>query len=217
MDDAARKVDHPLPLRRIAFSVAIVALAHEEKAGGEAERLAGVGARGVDGPQVVGAGPARAVDTVVVADTAAEVVLVDDLAHVLQDLGRGGDGCAGPGLEAVAEGVEITIGADAREAVGDPGASEARLRLEDDEAGARTLLCQVVGAADAGDAGADDQHVEVLGLPACRHGARVAGVHELVALGRWISVPERSGLDLTHALAGVVDTAPLIDRFLRSP
>ena len=37
------------------------------------------------------------------------------------------------------------------------------LRLEHDEARARTLLRQVIGAADAGDAGADDQHVEVLG------------------------------------------------------
>ena len=54
---------------------------------------------------------------------------------------------------------------------------------------ARALLREVVGAADAGDAGADDQHVEVLGLLACRHGARVADVHELVPFGRWISVP----------------------------
>ena len=43
----------------------------------------------------------------------------------------------------------------------DPRAAECRLRFQDDEARARKLLCQVVGAADAGDAGADDQHVEM--------------------------------------------------------
>ena len=59
-----------------------------------------------------------AVDAVVVADVAAEVVLVDHLAHVLQDLGRGRDRRAGPGLEAVAEGVEVAVGADARDSGG---------------------------------------------------------------------------------------------------
>lgn len=42
-----------------------------------------------------------------------------------------------------------------------PGAAECFLRLQDDVARARKLLLDVIGAADAGDAGADDQHVEM--------------------------------------------------------
>ena len=49
-------------------------------------------------------------------------------------------------------------------AVRQPGAAEALLRLEHHEARARALLGEVIGAADPGDARADDQHVEVLGL-----------------------------------------------------
>ena len=50
VDDAALEVVHALPLRRVALRVAVVALAHPQEVGGEAQRLAGVGARGVDGP-----------------------------------------------------------------------------------------------------------------------------------------------------------------------
>ena len=53
-----------------------------------------------------------------------------------------------------------------------PGAAEALLRFEHDEARAGALVGQVIGAADAGDAGADDQHVEMLARPRghrCRH------------------------------------------------
>src|SRR6185369_6813413 len=164
VDDATPEVGHTLPLRRVAFRVAVVALAHPQEVGGEVERLAGVEAGGLDGPEILGAGPARAVDAVAVANVAAEVVLVDDLLHVAQDLGRGGDGRARPRLEAVAEGIEVAIGADAGKAVGDPGPSEAALRLEHDEAGAWALPGEVVGSAHAGDAGADDQHIEMLNL-----------------------------------------------------
>ena len=45
--------------------------------------------------------------------------------------------------------------------MGPPGAAEALLRLQHDEARARALRAQVVGAADPGDAGADDEHVEI--------------------------------------------------------
>jgi hypothetical protein len=47
--------------------------------------------------------------------------------------------------------------------VGPPGAAEAVLRLEHHEARAGALLRQVIGAADAGNAGTDDQDVEMLG------------------------------------------------------
>ena len=52
MDDRALELGHALPLRRIALGVAVIALAHPEEIGGEAQLLAGVGARGFDGPEV---------------------------------------------------------------------------------------------------------------------------------------------------------------------
>src|SRR5690606_27778894 len=76
----------------------------------------------------------------------------------------GGDGGACPGLEAVAEGVEVAIGADAGVFVGPPGAAEGFLSFEDDKRGAGPLGGEVVGGADTGDAGSDDEDIEVLGL-----------------------------------------------------
>ncbi len=92
---------------------------------------------------------------------ATEVVLVDHLAHVGEDLVGGGDRLADPRLEAVAERVEIAVGADAGILVGQPGAAEALELLEHDERLLGALVLQVVRRADTGDAGADDQDVEV--------------------------------------------------------
>jgi len=161
-DPAAESV-HAGPLRRVALGVAVVALAHPEEFRREARALSRVAALGVDRPALVVARPARGKDPVAVADVAREPVLLDHLAHVLQDLLGRCDRCAGPGLEAVAEGVEVAVRADAREAVRAPGAAEVLLRLEHHERLARALPRQVVGAAHAGDPGADDQDVEVLG------------------------------------------------------
>ena len=52
MDDASLEGFHAVPLRRVALGMAVVALAHPEEVGGEADRLARVGAGGVDGPEV---------------------------------------------------------------------------------------------------------------------------------------------------------------------
>ena len=99
-----------------------------------------------------------------IADVAGEVVLLDHLAHVLADLVCGGDRRPDPGLEAVAEGVEVAVGADARDSVCvsqvPPKSSSASSTTN---VRPRALLRQVIGGADAGDAGPDDQHVEVLG------------------------------------------------------
>ena len=78
----------------------------------------------VDGPEVRFAGPGGGVDPVAVANMRPEVVLVDDFAHVCEDFCGGRDRRGGPGLEAVAEGVEVAVRADARIFVGNPGAAE---------------------------------------------------------------------------------------------
>src|SRR5262252_4908129 len=102
-------------------------------------------------------------DLVPVADVPGKIVLLDHLAHVRQDLGRGCDWQTGPRLEAVAKRVQIAVGADAWIAMGPPRAAEALLRVKRDEALVRTLLFKVIGGPDAGNPGADDHHVEVLG------------------------------------------------------
>ncbi len=99
----------------------------------------------------------------VVADVPGEVVLLDHLAHVLEDLFGGGDRGANPWLEAVAEGVEVAIRADAGVAMHPPGAAEAIEAFEDYEGCAGTLGRQMVGAAHSGDARANNQNVEMLG------------------------------------------------------
>src|SRR4029077_16056189 len=65
---------------------------------------------------------------------------------------------------AIAEGVEVAVGADAGIAMGQPGPTEALLRLEDDEARARAPGDEVIGGADPGNPRTDDQHVKMLGL-----------------------------------------------------
>ncbi len=161
MHDRALELRHILPLGRIALGVPVIALAHPEEIGGEAKLLAGVGADRVDGPEIALARPFCGMDRVLVADAAAEVIFRDDLAHVFQDLRGGRDRRRGPRLETVPERVKVAVGADAGIAMGRPGAAIGLLGFQHDEAGARALRGQMVGGADAGDAGAHHQNVEV--------------------------------------------------------
>src|SRR5437879_13024581 len=105
--------------------MAVLALAHPQELRGEADRLRGIGSGGRQRPPTVAARPGGRRDPVTIADMAREIVLVDDLAHIAEDLGRGRDRRAGPRLEAIAEGIEIAVGADAGIAVGTPRAANA--------------------------------------------------------------------------------------------
>ena len=108
-----------------------------------------------------------------VADVPGEVVLGDYLAHVGAYFGRGSYRRPGPGLETVAECVQVAVGTNAGITVRPPGAPKALLHVEYDEGFFRTLPGEMIGAADSGNAGPDDQHVEVLGTRGWR-------------LGRWL-------------------------------
>src|ERR1700730_18631438 len=140
VNDHALEAVQPAPFRRVALRMAVVSLTHPQELRGEADRLRGVGPNGRQRPPIVAARPGGRCDPVTIADVAREIVLVDDLAHIAEDLGRGRDRRAGPRFEAIAEGIEIAVGADARIAVGRPGAAEALLFLEDDKAGPRALF-----------------------------------------------------------------------------
>ena len=143
--------------------------------------LVGVDAADGDLPQPLVGGPLGGVDAVVVADVRLELVLVDHLAEVLQDLLGAGDGRAEPRLEPVAEGEEVAVGPDARVAVRPPGATEAVEGVQQHEAGPRSLLLQVDGAADPGDARPHDEHVDVLGsICPVMEGDRTAVLDRLV-------------------------------------
>src|SRR5262245_37559090 len=163
MNDGPFECLHPLPLGRVSLRVSVVALAHPQKVGGETDRLPGIHPGGIDGPEILLTRPAGGGDLVPVADMWAEFVLIDDFAHVAEDIGCSSDRGTGPWLEAITEGIQIAVGADARKAVREPGTPEARLGLEDHKARPRTLCGEVIGRADPRDTGPDDQHVEVLG------------------------------------------------------
>src|SRR5439155_11913942 len=112
VNDTTLESLHPAPFGCVALRVAIVSLAHPQEIGGKADLVPSILAGSVEGPEIVGARPARRVDPMPIADVGRQVVLVDDLAHVTEDLCRGRDRCTGPRLEAVAESVEIAVGAD---------------------------------------------------------------------------------------------------------
>src|ERR1700712_1490459 len=106
MNDGARKIFHPLPFRRVAFGMAVIALAHPEEIGGEGFGRAILLVDRLDSPQLGFAGPARRIDTVAITDVPREIVVVDHLAHIGADLRSGRDRRADPRLEAVTEGVQ---------------------------------------------------------------------------------------------------------------
>jgi hypothetical protein len=110
---------------------------------------------------------------------AAEIVLLDHLAHILEYLGGARDRRRGPRLEAIAKGVEVAVGADPGIAVGAPGAAEGVLGFEGDEARARALRGQMIGRAHPGNAGARDHHVEMLCGGGCGGADLCLNVHRI--------------------------------------
>src|ERR1700738_1566582 len=157
MNDAALEGLHALPVRRVAFGMPVIALTHPEEIRGEGLGLAGVGPDRFDGPQIGRARPARRGNLVPIADVLVEPVLGDDLAHIGANFRSGCDRCAGPGLETIAEGMKIAVGADTGIAVGQSSAAKALLRLQHDKTRARRLRGQMIGAADAGNTGSHDR------------------------------------------------------------
>ena len=96
------------------------------------------------------------------ADFLLDAVLGRGLTHVVQDPRPVGDRLGlDPRLERITQREHVKVGADAGIAEQVPGAADAVAALENDVALAGALLLQVIARADAGQAGADDQDVEV--------------------------------------------------------
>ena len=173
-DPAAEPVD-AREGRRVALVVAVVARAHEQEAAGQRAL-----ARPWSGPPRVtvqrasGARPLGVHDARPEADPRVHAVLTGGVADVVEDRRAVGDGRGtGPGPEGVAQGVHVGVGADAGIAEQVPGAADRVAGLQDGVRLAGQLLLQVDSGADAGQAGPDDDHVEV--LQGCGgHGPRVA-------------------------------------------
>ena len=93
-----------------------------------------------------------------------DAVVGGGLAHVIQNPRPVGDRLRlGPRPERIAQREHVRVGADAGIAKQVPGAADTVAALEDGVALARAFLLQVIARADAGEAGADDQDVEVFG------------------------------------------------------
>src|SRR6185436_4133840 len=99
-----------------------------------------------------------------VADALLDAVLARGLAYVMEDRRAVGDRLRlRPRLERVAEREHVGVGADAGVLEEVPRPAAALARLEDRVGLAGTVALQVDGGADAGEARADDEDVEVLG------------------------------------------------------
>ena len=139
MNNATGESLHASPIRRVAFLMPVVTLAHPEKIRGEANGRAVAPAASLQRPEIVGARPLRAANSVAIANVSIEAIVIDDVAEIGENLGSGRDRLADPWLEAVAKSVEVAIRPDAGIAVGDPGAPKTVLGFEDHEARRRTL------------------------------------------------------------------------------
>src|ERR1700761_4302771 len=97
-----------------------------------------------------------------VANLAVDAVLGRGLANVIENARASGDRLRfGPRLEGIAERVHVRVGADAGIAEQIPGAADGVAAFEDDVRLRRTFGLEMIAGRDAGQAGADDQHVEM--------------------------------------------------------
>src|SRR5262249_9696374 len=105
-----------------------------------------------------------AFDAMSKADFLVDAVLGRGLAHIVEDARSVGDRLrVGPRLERITQREHVAVGTDAGIAKQIPGAANRLASFEDDKTLGRALRLQMIARADPGQAGADDQHVEVLG------------------------------------------------------
>src|ERR1700722_9596329 len=123
---------------------------------------------GGDGPGVVRGVPVRRADVGVEPDVRIDAVLVRGDAQVLPDVHAVGDPFrSGPRLPRKTQGEDAAVRAHTRVAEQVPGAADLLASLQDDVAGSRIALGDAVSRAQAREARADDDDVNV-----CRFGWR---------------------------------------------
>ena len=155
-------------VRRIALVVAVVAGAHEQEAAGEPHGLPRVRSLGFHRPARVGRRPLGVHHPVVEADPAVDAPIARRVTDVLEDRRPVGDGLGVlPRPKRIPQGVHVGVRADPRVAEQVPGAADGLARLQDRVALPRAVGLEVMAGADPGQAGAHDQHFDVLHLGRC--------------------------------------------------
>ena len=102
-------------------------------------------------------------DAMAEADVSVDAALARRVAHVVQDRGPVRDRLGvRPRAERVAEGEHVGVRTDAGVAEEVPGPADGVARLEDRVRLARQLVLEVVRRADPGQAGTDDQDIEMV-------------------------------------------------------
>ena len=114
--------------------------------------------------------PVRCAHVAVEPDVPVDSVLVRGVAQVLADVGAVGDALLpGPRLEGEGQREDTAVGAHAWVPKQIPGTADPLASLQDGVRQVWVALGDPVGRVEAGDSGADDDDVEVVGL--CRRGA----------------------------------------------
>jgi hypothetical protein len=161
MHDLTLEGREPGQLRVVRALVVVVAAAEVEEAA--RQLLARAVALDRHGPARLVARPVGPHDLAAETDSLGDAVLLGGLAQVFQDLRPVGDGVGvGPRLEREAERHHVGVGSDAGVAEEVPGAAQRVARLEDRPGARGAHRLQAVAGADAGEAGSDDEDVQVL-------------------------------------------------------
>ena len=162
MHDASPESLLALEARRMAALIAVVAAAHQQEVAGEAGRAA-IPAPRFQRPLGVGAAPGGGLNLMLEADLLHQPIFLGGFPNVSEDGRAVGDGLRlPPGLEGITQGVHVAVGADARIAEQIPGAADALPAFQNGEGLAWAAPPQVAGRANAGQPGADDQHIEAV-------------------------------------------------------
>ena len=112
------------------------------------------------GPQRLGTVPVGIDHLVAKADMAANVVFIGGFVDVVTNqVAVGNDFRLGPRLEVVAKGEHVRVRANARVTKQIPGAADGVTAFQNHEGLVRAVLAQMHGSANAGQAGANDDHV----------------------------------------------------------
>ena len=146
---------------RVGLVVVVVAGAEEQEPSAVGLGLAVL--FGLHRPSVGGRIPVGGADIGVEPDVLVDAVLARGVGHVLPDLVAVGDHLRPrPRFPREAQRVDVAVGANAGIAEQIPRPAEALTSFQDRVAQVRVLLADAVGGADAGEPGADDQHIAVV-------------------------------------------------------
>ena len=151
----------------VARFIAVIAGAHQQVLTAQLERLGLIAALYLQRPGGAFTAPVGLEYLVLEADVLLDAVFLGRFCDIAADRRAVSDRQrVGPGFEVVAKGEHVRVGTDARVTEQIPGTAQRFSAFEDGEALAGAMLHQVIGRTDAGQAGTNDQDIQVFD----RHG-----------------------------------------------